>query len=203
LDDTGNFFKFFLACRLGQAIVWTLFADYSDLWWWCKGILCTGFIQVIDAFIRRRKMKKITLFLLLMFVVGCMTSSEQEAMRASKEREMTLGLAQKEIRVGMSQADVAAALGSPNIVSKDSEGNESWIYDKIATDVYTSSESGGISAGGGSGTLMGSWLLALSGQAQYSKSAGRVTQTQRTLTVVIKFDENGLVKTLSYHSSKF
>ena len=148
-------------------------------------------------------MRIVKLLLLLMFVGGCMTAAEQEAMRASKEREMTLGLAQKEIRVGMSQADVATVLGSPNIVSKDSEGNESWIYDKIATEVSYSRESGGISAGGGGGTLMGSWLLALSGQAQYSKSTGGMTQTQKTLTVVIKFDENSLVKTLSYHSSKF
>ena len=148
-------------------------------------------------------MKMVKLLLLLIFVGGCMTAAEQEAQRASKKREMTLGLAQKEIRVGMSQADVATVLGSPNIVSKDSEGNESWIYDKIATEVYYARETGGISAGGGGGTLMGSWLLALSGQAQYSKSTGGMTQTQKTLTVVIKFDEKGLVKTLSYHSSKF
>lgn len=148
-------------------------------------------------------MKMVKLLFLLMFVGGCMTAAEQEALRASKEREMTLGLAQKEIHVGMSQADVATVLGSPNIVSKDSEGNESWIYDKIATEVSYSRESGGISAGGGGGSLMGSWLLALSGQAQYSKSTGGMTQTQKTLTVVIKFDEKGLVKTLSYHSSKF
>ena len=148
-------------------------------------------------------MRIVTLLLMLMFVGGCMTAAEQESLRASKEREMTLGLAQKEIRVGMSQADVATALGSPNIVSKDSEGNESWIYDKIATEVSYSRESGGISAGGGGGGLMGSWLLALSGKAQYSRSTGGMTQTQKTLTIVIKFDENSLVKTLSYHSSKF
>jgi outer membrane protein assembly factor BamE (lipoprotein component of BamABCDE complex) len=147
-------------------------------------------------------MRKVKLLLLLMFVGGCASDAEQ-SLRASKEREMTLGLAQKEIRVGMSQADVATALGSPNIVSKDSEGNESWIYDKIATEVSYSRESGGVSAGAGAGSLVGSWLLALGGQAQYSRSVGAATQTQRTLTVVIKFDENSLVKTLSYHSSKF
>lgn len=146
-------------------------------------------------------MRIVTLLLMLMFVGGCMTDAEQQSLRSSQEREMTLGLAQKEIRVGMSQADVATALGSPNIVSKDSEGNESWIYDKIATEVSYSRESGGVSAGAGG--LVGSWLLALGGQAQYSRSAGAATQTQRTLTVVIKFDENSLVKTLSYHSSKF
>ena len=147
-------------------------------------------------------MRKIILSLMLMFVGGCISTAEKE-LSASNEREMTLGLAQKEIRVGMSQADVAAALGSPNIVSKDSEGNESWIYDKIATQVSYASDSGGISAGGAGLTAVSSWLLGLSGRAQYSKATGTQTQTQKTLTVVIKFDENGLVKNLSYHSSKF
>ena len=29
---------------------------------------------------------------------------------------------------------VATALGSPNIVTRDAEGRETWIYDKIATE---------------------------------------------------------------------
>jgi len=148
-------------------------------------------------------MRKIILSLLLMFIGGCMTAADQESQRASDEREMTVGLAQKEIRVGMSQADVATALGSPNIVSKDSEGNESWIYDKIATEVSYTSDSRGVSAGAAGVPVLGSWLLALGGRAQYSQSTGGSTQTQRTLTIVIKYDEKSLVKTLSYHTSKF
>jgi len=147
-------------------------------------------------------MKKTNLIFLLIFINGCMTAAEhQQALHSSKEREMTLGVVQKDIYVGMSQADVATALGSPNIVSKDSEGNESWIYDKIATELSYSKDSGGIGVGAGAG--IGSWRMILGGGAGYSKSAGAVAQTQKTLTVVIKFDNNSLVKTLSYHSSKF
>jgi outer membrane protein assembly factor BamE (lipoprotein component of BamABCDE complex) len=141
--------------------------------------------------------------LLIIFIGGCMTAGEhQSSLHSSKERDMTLGVVQKEIRVGMSQADVAEALGSPNIVSKDSAGNESWIYDKIATEVSYSRDSGGASADA-AGAGIGSWLLMASGNVNYSKSAGAMSQTQKTLTVVIKFDENSLVKTLSYHTSKF
>lgn len=147
-------------------------------------------------------MKKTNLIFLLIFINGCMTAAEhQQTLHSSKNREMTLGVVQKDIHVGMSQADVATALGSPNIVSKDSEGDESWIYDKIATEVSYSKDSGGIGVGAGAG--IGSWRMILGGGAGYSKSVGAVAQTQRTLTVVIKFDENSLVKTLSYHSSKF
>ncbi len=133
--------------------------------------------------------------LTLIFIGGCMSAAEhQQSLHSSNEREMTVGIVQKDIHVGMSQADVAAALGSPNIVSKDSEGDQSWIYDKIATEVSYSRDAGGIGAGAAG------WGIILGG---YSKSAGAAAQTQKTLTIVIKFDENSLVKTLSYHSSKF
>lgn len=131
-----------------------------------------------------------------------MTAADHQAsLHSAKEREMTLGIVQKDIRTGMSQADVAEALGSPNIVTKDSDGNESWIYDKIATEVSYSRDSGGIFGAVGAG--IESWRLVPVGGAGYSKSAGAASQTQKTLTVVIKFDENSLVKSLSYHSSKF
>lgn len=144
-------------------------------------------------------MERIGFISLLIFMCGCMTATEhQQALHSSNEREMTLGVVQKDIHVGMSQADVAIALGSPNIVSKDSEGSDTWIYDKIATEVSFSKDSGGILGGGG----LGSWGIIFGGAA-YSKSAGASAQTQKTLTVVIKFDEKQSVKTLSYHSSKF
>lgn len=147
-------------------------------------------------------MKKASLILLIMFTAGCMTAAEhQEALHSSRAREMTLGVVQKEIRTGMSQAEVAEALGSPNIVTKDSEGNESWIYDKIATEVSYSKDSGGLF--GGAGGLIENWRLLPAGGATYSRSAGAAAQTQKTLTVVIKFDENAKVKSLSYHASKF
>ena len=147
-------------------------------------------------------MRKTNLILLIIFVGGCMTAAEhQQSLHTSQEREMTLGIVQKEIRTGMSQADVAEALGSPNIVSKDSEGNEVWIYDKIATEVSYSRDSGGIV--GGVGAVIQSWRIAPVAGAGYSKSAGAAVQTQKTLTVIVRFGENGLVKSLSYHSSKF
>ncbi len=87
----------------------------------------------------------------------------------------------------MSQADVATALGSPNIVTKDSDGHEAWVYDKIATEASYSNASGGV-------------FLILGG---YSKNAGASSTTQKTLTVVIKFDDAQKVASVAYHASKF
>ena len=63
------------------------------------------------------------------FLFGCMTAAQhQQELGYGREREMTVGIVQKEIRKGMSQADVAVALGSPNIVTNDGSGKETWIY---------------------------------------------------------------------------
>lgn len=115
---------------------------------------------------------------------GCGFGKRSES---AHDREMRLGLVQKYIHKGMSQADVAEAIGSPNIVTKDSEEQESWIYDKIASEASYSRKDF-------------HWaLLLISG----SRDSASLQSNQRTLTVVIKFDKHSRVKTLSYHSSKF
>ncbi len=131
------------------------------------------------------------LFLFIGLILGCMGAAQHEQnLSSTQEREMTVGTVQKQIRVGMSQADVAEALGSPNIVTRDSEGKETWVYDKIATEASYSKDSKGTGL-----------ILNLFGF--YSKQSGAVSTTQKTLTVVIKFNENKVVESFSYHASKF
>jgi len=132
------------------------------------------------------------LFTLSLISTGCgMTAAEHSrSLGSADERRTTVGLVQRNIKEGMSQADVAEALGSPNIVTKDSGGLETWIYDKIASEASYS--------GGGSGMRL---ILSLFWGSD--KRAGASSSTQRTLTVVIKFDEDKKVKSFTYHSSKF
>ena len=87
----------------------------------------------------------------------------------------------------MTTAEVAQTLGSPNIVSTDEQRREVWIYDKIATERVQSSSAGGIN------------LLILG----YGASAGASSTNQRTLTIVIKFDNNGKVRDFAYNNSSF
>jgi len=142
--------------------------------------------------------------LTLIFISGCMSAAEhQQSLGSTKEREMTVGIVQKEIRVGMSQADVAASLGSPNIVTRDSEGKETWVYDKIATEASYSRSSSGVGGAGGAGGIAGTTLILGLIGGSYSQQAGAASSTQKTLTVLIKFDNNSKVESFSYHSSKF
>jgi outer membrane protein assembly factor BamE (lipoprotein component of BamABCDE complex) len=141
---------------------------------------------------------------MVLTLTGCMSAHQHyQQTHGAQERQMTVGTVQKEIRKGMSASDVAEALGSPNIVTTDGEGREVWIYDKISTDVTYSKDSGGLSAilliGSASGGVAGGAL----GSGDYSRSAGARSKTQRTLTVVIKFDAEKKVRDFSYHSSRF
>jgi hypothetical protein len=78
-------------------------------------------------------------------------------------------------------------MGSPNIVTSGDNGTETWVYDKMATDVVQSE--GGIG-----------WTLLLVGG---SRSSAAASKSQRTLTVIVKFDEQKKVQDLAYHSSRF
>jgi len=115
--------------------------------------------------------------------LGCQNSSPEVT---ESKSALTVGTVQKEIKNGMTQANVASVLGSPNIVTKEEADIEVWIYDKMSSTVdYQNSSSFG------SLILIGS-----------SSENGRITNSQKTLTVIIKF-KKGKVYEYKYHSSTF
>ena len=126
-----------------------------------------------------------TLGLCLMVLAGAAGCGGQQA--EIKEDRLTVGTVQGEIKVGLSAAEVAQILGSPNIVTTDDKRREVWIYDKVSTDrVDTSSSSFGT-------------LIILG-----SSSADRSSSTrQRTLTIIIKFDEEKKVRDFAYNYTQF
>jgi outer membrane protein assembly factor BamE (lipoprotein component of BamABCDE complex) len=125
----------------------------------------------------------------LLLLAGCTAAQNASSVAAAREGQdrLTLGTVQREVRVGMSGAEVASVLGAPNIVTTDERRRETWVYDRIATE-RVESRSGGY----------GSLLIVGAGG-----SAGASQTSQRTLTVVIKFDEASRVRDFSYRSSSF
>jgi outer membrane protein assembly factor BamE (lipoprotein component of BamABCDE complex) len=154
------------------------------------------------------KFKAITQGLLVIttisMLIGCMSAHQHyQQTHGTQERQMTVGTVQKEIRKGMSAAEVAETLGSPNIVTTDAEGREVWVYDKISTDVTYSADSGSAGVSLLIGALSGSAVGGVIPWGSYNRSAGATSTTQRTLTVVIKFDEQKIVRDFAYHTSRF
>lgn len=136
---------------------------------------------------------------------GCMQTAAQHAsqLHSEADRRLTVGTVQARIVKGMSSTEVAEILGSPNIVTKDQGGDESWVYDKIATEASYSRDEGGYGGVLGAGGTPGAALILGGLTGSYGRAAGASATQQRTLTVVIKFDSRHRVKNFSYHTSRF
>ena len=136
--------------------------------------------------LKGEKMKNVEMWAIciLLFFVGC--SADYHADKVNKGLtgdQLTVGTVQQQIKIGMSGAEVAEALGSPNVVTTDEKRREVWVYDKFAKDVAAS---------------QGYWTILLAGQ-----SAGAASSSQKTLTIIIKFDEEKKVRDFAYHTSRF
>ena len=137
-------------------------------------------------------MEKILLKLVLSGTIatlaGCMSAEQhRQAVDTTAADNLTVGTVQREIRVGMTSAEVVEVLGAPNMVTTDELRREVWVYDKVATEATRSSSFG-------YGTL-----ILFGGTARSSA----VSTSQKTLTVIVKYDEQGRVRDFAYRQSKF
>lgn len=140
----------------------------------------------------------------LIFLGGCVSAAaHREAVQDNTPNSLTVGKVQREIKIGMSSAQVAETLGSPNLVTTDEQRREVWVYDKIASEAAYSNSNVGYGGGAGAGGTPGSTLILGGLGAAFGKNAGAMSTTQKTLTVVIKFDLEGKVRDFAYNSSKF
>jgi outer membrane protein assembly factor BamE (lipoprotein component of BamABCDE complex) len=130
---------------------------------------------------------KIKLFLLIVTITMTLSSCSSNQTRETPVNNLTVGTVQKEIKLGMSSIDVASVLGSPNIVQTDDNRNEVWIYDKFSNQINTSSSQGG------------AWFILFATSSRSDSSSS----SQKTLTVIVKFDQSSKVKDFSYHTSQF
>lgn len=145
--------------------------------------------------------RKASLVIVAVAVVGVVPAgaAEREKAKPDTPAAFTLGVVQKALRPGLSQADVAERLGSPNIVTREADGREAWVYDKVSTEREASGESVGV-GGAASGAGGSFWGLLGIGAGKRSEKA---RSSQRTLTVVIRFSAAGAVESFTWHDSRF
>lgn len=139
------------------------------------------------AFKKAKILKLVYLVLIsssLLLLTSCAGTVNNNSL---KEHKITVANVQKEIKIGMSSSDVIEILGSPNIITTDEMRRETWVYDKIQTQITTNSAS------------VGSWLLVFGAAG----SKNTYTSSQRTLTIIIKFDGKNLVRDFAYRTSSF
>ena len=81
------------------------------------------------------------------------------------------------------QNEILKVFGAPNIMTKNKSGNEVWTYDTISVQKLAKE---------------GYWNVVVGGV-----SGGRSSASTRTFTLMIEFDDNGIVKDNSYRVSQF
>lgn len=140
-------------------------------------------------------MKKYAYLLLSFLLISC--ASTQQVVQEDSNR-LTLGKVQQTLKKGMKQDEIIASLGSPNLVTRDSAGLETWIYDKLRTEV--SSESSSVGGGVIGGGLVGQGILG--GAISASSNTASQIRSQKTLTVILKF-KNQTLTDFSYNSTSF
>lgn len=148
----------------------------------------------------------LSILLVATLIASCQTAGEHaKQVRDAREQDekLTVGTVQREIKIGMSSADVVSVLGAPNMVTTDSQRRESWVYDKISTERVYSSSSGGVNTLVLGGGLVGAGAVGGGVGGNYSSSAGASSTSQKTLTIIIKYDENSQVRDFAYRYSSF
>lgn len=107
---------------------------------------------------------------------------------------LTPGSAKKNIQVGCTtQAEVIEVFGSPNIITRNDQG-EVWVYDKISN--RSTSAAFGIGGGGGAGSGGGGGGLAGGG-------FGSSERSETTVMLIIYFNDQDIVRDYRIKQTKF
>ena len=113
----------------------------------------------------------------------------------SRNSELTHGNVQLNVRVGeTTQAQVLDVFGAPNITTIDGAGQEVWTYQRAATIEQSMSS-------------RGFWTVLLLGDASATAGQSQETsgfeQTQRMMTLIIKFGAMDVVTDFRSRASEF
>jgi len=106
----------------------------------------------------------------------------------NSQNPLTTGNVTLNLQKGVTtQADVLTVFGAPNIATVDASGQDVWSYQRHATVSQANAGSN-------------YWTVILGGG---SGSSSSLESTQRTMTLIIKFDQNDVVSDFRSRSSEF
>lgn len=125
-------------------------------------------------------MRLIGLFIPLFFLMAC--QQVPLAMIPARNIEadrLTLGSVQARLKIGEPSSVVIDALGSPNIVTSNGDDTETWVYDKVSTEVEYAAAQG------------------------FFNQSGVASRSTRTMVVVVKFDKLKRIENVRYRQTTY
>jgi outer membrane protein assembly factor BamE (lipoprotein component of BamABCDE complex) len=129
-----------------------------------------------------------TLLLGVAFALALISPQPARAWQDAASSSLTPGSVSLNLKVGVTtQEQVLNAFGAPNIVTQDGSGAEVWSYQRHASILKSTDGSGYFS------------VLVFGAGRRISSSE----QTQRTMTLIIKFDKDDVVSDFRSRASEF
>lgn len=101
------------------------------------------------------------------------------------------------------QADLLQLFGGPNISTMDNDGVETWVYERSVSQTDVSSRSQSWQAAAGLGVFFGHVSANAEAGGGQAATAASTTASFRSLTVIVKFNQNKTVKDYSVRASQF
>lgn len=130
--------------------------------------------------------KRLALSLIVALAMSACVQTPQPVTEGNSA--LTHGNVQTKIEIGQTtQTDILEAFGAPNVTTIDGTGQEVWSYQRAATVEQDSSN-------------YNYWTVILAGSSQQASGFER---TQRTMTLIIKFDDSAVVSDFRSRSSQF
>lgn len=129
--------------------------------------------------------------LALIALAGCAAPDPRQVEPVSSQpasTQLTQGNVQMNIRIGETRkSDVLEVFGAPNVTTRDGSGAEVWSYQRYARVAQGGSRNSG-------------WTVLLGGAASDQAS---FSETTRTMTLIIRFDEKDVVSDFRSRASEF
>ncbi|MCF8475161.1 MAG: hypothetical protein K9G26_10740 [Emcibacter sp.] len=134
------------------------------------------------------------ILLVFFFYTSLLVHAEEE------KNQLTHGMVQMTLKVGeTSQLEVAENFGAPNITTIDGKGQEVWIFNRHATISASKTNSNSFSIGLG----FGADGIGGGAGGGVSNSTSGFEQSSRSMTLIIKFNEQKIVSDFRSRSSSF
>lgn len=128
---------------------------------------------------------KSLLLICAVILSGCVSAPEPLSNRNSP---LTQGNVQMNVQPGVTtKAQILETFGSPNVTTRDGQGQEVWTYQRQAQVSQQSSQEG-------------YWTVLFAGK---SKTASGFESSSRMMTLIIKFDSNDVVSDFNSRASNF
>lgn len=130
---------------------------------------------------------------------------------------LSYGMVTGRVKKGVTtQQEIVDLFGGPSTMTTDKDGTEVWMYDKTTSTVSGSYAQSGAQADKSEASVMASFLgiplitgassanaAAQSQSAQSSQGASTITRSVKTITFIIKFNEDKTVKDYAVRQANY